>query len=198
MLASITPLGERSRNAHWLTTVVAYITGSTVTAGLLGGVLGAIGSVALAPFVTQRMALAVLAGAALLGVAFDSHAADLRLPTVHRQVDDSWMYRYRSWFYGIGFGAQLGIGVVTVVNSSMTYVVLVSELITASPTRGALIGTVFGLARSVVILTGRRIQNSEQLGAFHRRFAAWDSNSRLATYATQGVLGIIAIVAAVR
>jgi hypothetical protein len=198
MLASITPLGERSRNAHWPTTVVVYITGSTIAAGLVGGLLGLIGSVAIAPLLTLRTTFAVLAGAMLLGVAFDSRVAGLRLPTVHRQVDDAWLYRYRGWFYGAGFGAQFGIGVITVVNSSMTYVVLAAELLTASPARGALIGTVFGLARSVVILPGRRIQDSEQLGAFHLRLAAWDSNSRLAAYTTQGALGIIATVAAVR
>jgi uncharacterized membrane protein YagU involved in acid resistance len=198
MLASITPLGERGRNSRWVTTVVAYITGSTVAAGLLGGLLGVTGSVALASRVTPRTALAVLAILTLLGLAFDSRAAGLRLPTVHRQVDDAWMYRYRSWFYGAGFGAQLGIGVITIVNSSMTYVVLAAELLTVSPSRGALIGAVFGLARSVVILPGRRIQNPEQLSAFHRHLAAWNSNSRLAAYATQGALGIISAVAAVR
>jgi hypothetical protein len=198
MLASITPLGERSRNSRWATTVVAYIAGSTVAAALLGGLLGVIGAHVLAPYLMPRTAFAALAAAALVGVALDSQAVGLGLPTVHRQVDDSWLHRYRSWLYGAGFGAQLGIGFVTVVNSSLTYVVLLSELLAATPSGGALIGAVFGLARSAIILTGRRIQDPEQLGAFHRHLAAWDSKTRLATYATQGALGIIATVAAVR
>jgi len=157
-----------------------------------------IGAYTLAPHLTPRTAFAILAALALLGVVADSRVAGLRLPTVHRQVDDSWLYRYRGWFYGAGFGAQLGIGVVTVVNSSLMYVVLTSELLTASPSRGALIGACFGLARSGVILPVRRIQDSEQLGAFHRRLTAWDSNSRVATYATQCALGLIATMAAIR
>src|SRR5215469_10766493 len=119
MLSSITPLGERSRNSKWATTVVAYLIGSTVAAGLLGGLLGMIGSLALAPHLTPRTAFVTLAAAVLVGVAFDSRAAGLRLPTVHRQVDDAWLYRYRGWFYGAGFGAQLGIGFLTIVNSSL-------------------------------------------------------------------------------
>ena len=36
---------------------------------------------------------------------------------------NSWLGRYRSWVYGLGFGVQLGAGVTTVVVSSAVYVV---------------------------------------------------------------------------
>ncbi len=44
MLSSITPLGERTRNNRWSTTVGWYIAGSTL-GGLTFGVAGALGTV---------------------------------------------------------------------------------------------------------------------------------------------------------
>ena len=60
MLASINPLGERSRNQRYPMTVVAYIAGSTVAGAILGGALGFVG----APFAGREVApIATPAGA---------------------------------------------------------------------------------------------------------------------------------------
>src|SRR5437588_336686 len=45
MLASITPLGERGRHAHWAVTVSAFAIGATAAAIVLGALIGALGEV---------------------------------------------------------------------------------------------------------------------------------------------------------
>src|SRR5579885_1830575 len=111
MLASIHPLGERARQRRWGTTVAAYVAGSVGAATLLGGVLGGLG--ALLPLSPGPVAAVVVVLCAA-GLTFDLGVGGLRLPTVHRQVDKDLLYRYRGWVVGVGFGFQLGLGVVTI------------------------------------------------------------------------------------
>src|SRR5947209_18623871 len=113
MLASINPLGERARDRRWGVTVGAYVLTSTVAAAGLGALLGAAGTT-LRP--STHATAAVVVALTGLALAFDLGVAGLRLPTVHRQVDKDWVARYRGWVVGAGFGAQLGLGVVTIVN----------------------------------------------------------------------------------
>ena len=63
MLASITPLGERGRGRHWGATVAAYLAGSVVGGGALGGLLGLAGAAA-AGVRTQRQLLELHRGLA--------------------------------------------------------------------------------------------------------------------------------------
>ena len=50
MLSSVAPLGERGRSNRWIVTVVAYIRRTSIVVGaLLGGVLGAAGSLLRGP-----------------------------------------------------------------------------------------------------------------------------------------------------
>src|SRR4051794_16357363 len=103
MLTSISPLGERARGNRWSVTVAAYLLGSLLGGAALGALLGAVGELLLGP-------LPLIAA----GVCVAAAAADLAglLPRGSRQVDETWLNRYRGWVYGFGFGAQLGVGVV--------------------------------------------------------------------------------------
>ncbi|MGH2895067.1 MAG: hypothetical protein ACRDPM_17625, partial [Solirubrobacteraceae bacterium] len=117
MLASITPLCERSRGFSLGVTASAFAAGAVGAAALAGAAGGALGS--LAPKGTWRdgVALALLA----LALAVDASPARRRLPTTRRQVNEDWLTRYRGWVYGVAFGAQLGTGVVTIVTSAAVY-----------------------------------------------------------------------------
>src|SRR5438309_986675 len=137
MLSSITPLGERGRGASWSRTVVAYIFASGATAAAVGALLGTVGRMAPVSTAQAMVVLAVLAG---IGIALESKLGGLRLPTVHRQVDNAWLTTYRDWVYGAGFGAQLGAGVGTIVLSSAVYVLLAAEFLTRSPIEGLALG----------------------------------------------------------
>src|SRR4051812_15517882 len=114
MLASISPLGERARGSRWSLTVAAHVVGSAAGGALAGAVLGLAGSVL--PVSDRGRGWLVIA-LLVVAVAFEV-VPTLRLPTIHRQVDEGWLGRYRGWVYGVGYGFQLGLGAVTIVTTS--------------------------------------------------------------------------------
>ena len=192
MLASISPLVERTPGRLWWRTVASYVIGSVVGGTALGAGLGAIGRL-------HRLGgwlLAVTAVVALLAA-----VADLlgRVPSQHRQVDETWLTTYRDWVIGGGFGVQLGFGAVTIVTSASTYLAWWFELASGSPLWGAVIGASFGLARALPLFAMSGVHDA---GALRRRNAAivtaLPTARRIAIgaqFATAGLLGIAAIVA---
>jgi len=194
MLASINPLGERARDRRWSVTVIAYVVGSTLAASLLGALLGGVGTVLpLGPTPTAALVL-VLAAAAL---AFDLGLGGLRLPTVHRQVDKDWLGRYRGWVVGGGFGVQLGLGVVTIVNTAAVYLTLALAVLTGSAVAGAVVAATFGLVRALVILVVAPVRRPDQLRTALRHVQAWRPLSERIAIAVQAAVlvsaGVVAI-----
>ena len=184
MLASIHPLGERARDRRWGTTVSAYLLASTLAATLLGGLLGGLGS--LLPLGPGSTA-ALVVGLCALALAFDLGLGGLQLPTIHRQVDKDWLDRYRGWVVGVGFGFQLGLGVVTIVNTAAVYLALALAALTGSVAGGALVGATFGLVRALVILVVAPVRRPDQLRAALRRVNAWRPLSQRIGIAVQGL-----------
>src|SRR6266550_2584035 len=120
MLTSITPLGERSRGFSWWLTASAFGVGATATATATGALLGVLGSL---PSLGDHARGALAAAAIAVALAFDAAPSALRLPGSRRQVNEDWLGTYRGWIYGVGFGAQLGIGVVTIVTTAAVYAI---------------------------------------------------------------------------
>ncbi|MBV8734994.1 MAG: hypothetical protein JO321_08625 [Solirubrobacterales bacterium] len=194
MLASITPLGERARRSNWTTTTVFYLLGAT-SAGAAGGVLaGLVGSLVFGD-VTIGVRLAVVAAALAVGLV--AEVARGAVPGPRRQVNEQWLDRYRGWVYGLGFGAQLGAGVTTVVVSSAVYAVWLAALASAHPLTGLAIGTTAGGLRGATVLAGASVTGPQSLMAFHERMGALESPVRLAGLAAQIALAGLALVAAV-
>ena len=189
MLASINPLGERARERRWGVTVAAYLLGSTAAAALFGAVLGALGHAL--PLRAGPTALLVVMLTAL-ALAVDLGVGGLRLPTVHRQVDKDWLGRYRGWVVGAGFGVQLGLGVVTIVNTASVYLMLALALLTGSVAAGALVGATFGLVRGLVILVVARVRRPDQLRIALRRVNAWRPLSERVGIAVQALVLVAA------
>jgi hypothetical protein len=177
MLTSISPLGERARGNRWALTVTAYLVGSTLGGVTIGGLLGLAGS----PW--------HVTGFAAAGVCVVAAALDLigRRPTLHRQVDEDWLSRYRGWVYGGGYGFQLGLGVVTIITSASTYAMLALCLLSSSVLAGALIGGAFGLVRALPLLGLRDASTPAQLRDVAMRL---EQLSRAAGRATVVALGI--------
>jgi len=192
MLASINPLGERARNRRWGTTVSAYLAGSLLGGGSLGALLGFIGARLGDLTAASPGTIAVLVAAACtMGLAFDLHLGGLRLPTVHRQVNKDWLDRYRGWVYGLGFGFQLGLGVVTVVNTAAIYLTFVLALLSGSAAAGLVIGATFGFVRGFVILGVRRAHRPEQLARTLRRLQSFAPASRGIGVGLQALAGVV-------
>ncbi len=163
MLASITPLGERSRGFSWGVTASAFAVGA-VGAGAAGGALGgALGS--LAPGGTWRMATGLTVLVAAIG--FDATPLRRRLPTSRRQVNEDWMGRYRGWVYGVAFGAQLGAGLATVVTSAAIYAAALGAVLCGTVAAGAAVGAAFGLTRALSLLPARMARDGDGLMRLH-------------------------------
>jgi hypothetical protein len=162
MLASITPLGERARGNTFVVTAVAYALASTAAATAFGLLLGWLGAVILFGVGTSAR-LGVLAVAAIVAAVVDRARA--RVPSWPRQVNEDWLGEYRGWVYGIGFGVQLGLGVVTIVTTASVYVTWTAALLSASAGLGAAVGAAFGLARALPVLAGARVRTPAAIGA---------------------------------
>ena len=168
MLSSISPVGERGRGQRWAVTVTAYLVGSVSGGATIGLVMGWIGSLTRG-VLPRPTALALLAIAAAAAVVVDSRR---RAFGWHRQVDETWLTRYRGWVYGLGFGFQLGLGVVTIVSSASLYVMLAAALLAQSVASGVAIGAVYGLVRALPLLATWRVRTLTALQLALRRLDA--------------------------
>jgi len=194
MLSSITPLGERGRGSRWAVTATAYLLGSVLggaslglllgAAGdLLAGVANALGGSAVAPGGSVALALAALV--CLIAAASDLRLGGWSLPSWQRQVDEDWLARYRGWVYGLGYGVQLGLGVVTIVTSAATYAVFAFALLAGSWPVGPVLGSVFGLVRALPVLGLARLRDFAQLRALLARVERWSPRAGRAAVAAE-------------
>jgi sulfite exporter TauE/SafE len=187
MLTSITPLGERGRDRRWRTTASWYGLGSVLGGALMGAFAGLLALALGASGPASKVLTFVAAGVCLVAAAWD--ASGRRPPSWKRQVDETWLGRYRGWVIGGGFGAQLGFGVATIVSSAAVYAALLLAVLTTSFWAALVIGAAFGLARAVPLLSVRRILTNEALASLHRRVSIL---APLAGRITVGVLGLAA------
>ncbi|HET6866231.1 MAG TPA: hypothetical protein VFH80_09915 [Solirubrobacteraceae bacterium] len=187
MLASITPLGERGRRSHWGITVSAFLVGATAAGAGAGALLGALGSIVL----PAPSPLVVLAVAIAVAVVLDGLPGGI--PGPRRQVDERWLDHYRGWVYGAGYGAQLGVGVTTIVSSAATYVALLAAFLTASAGAGALILGCYGAVRGLTPLSAAGVRSQRQLLEFHRALSRWRGWARWGAVAAQAGMFVLAL-----
>ena len=154
------------------------MTGSLIGGLALGISLGALG--ALFPIGAQ-LRVSLLIVLTFAAAQLDSGQVRVVLPTPRRQVSDAWLVRYRSWVYGIGFGLQLGLGVVTIVETWAMYLVLMSEALSGSLIFGAVLGLTFAFTRSLPILLVGRVRSTNQLSGIYGHLKRTEALSRVST-----------------
>ena len=199
MLASIHPLGERARGRRWGITVSSFIAGAGAAGATAGGLLGLAGAtVRDHAGLPLGLVVAIVVAAGVAGIALDLGVAGLRLPTVHRQVNEDWLNRYRGGVYGFGFGFQLGLGVATIVTTATVYLTFVLAFLAGSAWAGLAIGAAFGLVRGASLLVAAGVETPRELSALHRRLQRWAPLSRRLTVATQLAVVAVSLVAVVR
>jgi MFS family permease len=171
MLSSITPFGERSRGHRYAVTATWFVVGA-----LVGGITLGAGTAVLSLVVSGLGVPSNPVAVSLIAAAFASAAAALdsglfgdRLPVVRRQVDEGWLSRYRPWFYGAGFGWQIGVGVVTYVMTAAVFLLVVLGALTGRPLAAVALGALFGLARGLTVLLTSRARTPERLRSLHLR-----------------------------
>lgn len=191
MLSSITPLTESGRgNRYWIT--VGWFILGTLFGGATLGLVAAGGALLVSALgLSLEAALAAGVVGALITLASDLGPGGWRLPSNPRQVNRTWLDRYRSWVYGLGFGWQLGVGVATFVMSATVYLMVVLTALTGRPTFAFLTVMGFGFVRGLAIIPGARVKTSADLMTLHRTIERFRPHSRAVAVATQiAVLGI--------
>jgi hypothetical protein len=170
MLSSITPFGERSRGHRYGATATWFILGSVVGGLCLGGASAILAlGVSGAGLHDRPAAVSVIVAAfALAAASVDAGAFGERLPLIRRQVDDAWLSRYRPWFYGAGFGWQIGVGVATYVMTAAVFLIIAVAALTADPRAAVALGGLFGLARGLTVLLTSRAHTPQALRELHR------------------------------
>lgn len=202
MLSSINPLGERARNSRWAITAPAYVLGHLIGGlglGTLAWILGApiraairaiwqnlaVGGPSAVAGGHMLIATGIVALGALIAALLD---ATRNVPSFRRQVNEDWLIRYRGWVYGLGFGVQLGFGVVTTVTTSSVYLLIGICMISPGLALGLLLGAVFGLTRALPLFAVVNAETPAALARVHRSLAAWERSSLRLTVVLMSVI----------
>ena len=156
MLSTITPLTERARGHRYGLTVAWFALGALAGGAALGVMAAVLALLVHVVGLSATAALATGAVFAVVGLAADLHVAGVRLPTHPRQVNETWLGRYRRWIYAAGFGVQIGSGLATYVMTAAVYLTIVLAALTGSPIAALGIGMLFGAVRGLAVLAGRR------------------------------------------
>jgi hypothetical protein len=165
------------------TTVIALVGGDRdgVAVFSLSGWPGGLGGL---PEVGAWLPLLVLIAAAFLDL------VGLTPPGPRRQVDEDWLGRYRDWVTGLGYGAQLGVGFATIVPSWGIWALLVTAACIGVP--GAILfGAGFGVGRSLLLFSTRRVDSTSALAGLMLRFSGAESSARRVALAGYGVVILI-------
>lgn len=187
MLSSINPVGEGSRSQRWSVTVVAFTIGSVVGGAATGAVAGGLGLLLDVPTRAALVVLAIATALALLG--------DLVGPTppsLERQVDRTWMTRYRGWVYGLGYGVQLGCGLATYISSWATWLLVVALVLVGDLSTAVAIGALHGLVRAVSLWTTAGLTDVGAIRDHHRFLHRIHPLVRRAAHATLALLVVVA------
>jgi sulfite exporter TauE/SafE len=187
MLSSINPLGERARGQRFWLTSTWYVLGSLMGGMAIGAVSALIGS--RLPDGGWRLAASI--AVLIAGVVLE--LTDRVPPSLHRQVDEDWLTRYRGWVYGFGFGAQLGVGVATIVTSASVYATIAVAALSGSVWTGAIIGAVFGLVRSLPILMVAQVDDPATLRRVMRRVQDQLTMARWSVVGSQGLMILLLV-----
>ena len=183
MLASINPLGERSRNTRFSPSRSSPTwSGRSPRRRCSEARSGSHGAAARQVVAWSAAGAAVAGGG---GCDKRGRAAPrrrrrrgLRLPTESdaRSTRTSWPDPYHGWVYGLVFGFQLGLGVVTIVTTAFTYVTFLATFLAGSLAAGALIGGTYGAVRAATILGGSTVDSPERLARMHERLRRWEAS----------------------
>jgi hypothetical protein len=192
MLSTITPVTEASRERRYALTVAWFLLGAVIGGATLGVLAAALSAGVAAVDISATASLALLGVLALAAAAFDARSFGLTLPGHGRQVNESWLTRYRSWVYGVGFGWQIGVGLATYIVTAAVYLTVVAAALTASWPVAFAICVVFGLVRGLAIFIGVRLDTQARLVEFHRRFEAAREPSRRITIGAVVAVGVVA------
>ncbi|MDQ3957270.1 MAG: hypothetical protein M3273_02990 [Actinomycetota bacterium] len=150
MAETITPAVHGGRRSPYLAASALHIAGATLSAALLGAVLGGLGAALSAPWDTVTP-LAV-AAVALLYLAREALGVPVPLPDRKRQVPEWWRTFFSPAVAAFLYGAGLGVGFLTYLSFGTFAAVTAGALAAGDPLTGILVCTPFGFGRGAAVL----------------------------------------------
>lgn len=192
MIETISPVVHGGRNRRYYLAVMLHVVGATLSAALLGLLLGGLGRVLGAPWGSGGL-WALVAVAGLYAV---REMGDLKipLPDLDRQVPDWWRTFYSHNVAAFLYGLGLGIGFVTYLSFGTLVAVAAGALVAGDPAVGAALMGAFGLARGLSVLIVARTQPTAALDVLEagpvRRRAALMNGATLSLVALLALLEI--------
>ena len=189
MLSTITPVSERSRQHRYLATASWFVLGAVVGGACLGAGAALLALLVHLSGMSVGARVVVAVGGALVAVASDVDLFGFHLPRRPRQVDETWLGRYRPWVYGAGFGWQIGTGLATYVMTAAVYLVVLLAALTARPVEAFAVCVLFGLTRGLAVFVSARATSPAALRGIHRRLEALEPASRVAALTAESAAG---------
>lgn len=193
MISTITPLSERARGHRFVVTAGWFVAGSVLGGATLGLVAAGGALVVRWADVGTSVRAALVVTGALVTMASDLHIGGRSLPNHPRQVDETWLGKYRPWVYAGGYGVQIGVGVATYVMTAGVYLLVVVGMLSADPRFALSLGAVFGLMRGLLIFTAARAVTQDRLRRLHRNVDRYEPVSRVVALVGQGAVAVAAL-----
>jgi len=145
MVETLTPAGCGSRQRHRFA-LALFALGAILAAGALGAVLGLAGSA-----LDAERALAVVGALALVAAAREAGLLRIPVPELRRQVPERWRREWPLGGWSFGYGAGLGVGVLTHQTVWTFWVAAAGALALGDPLVSALCLAPFGLGRALMV-----------------------------------------------
>jgi hypothetical protein len=153
MVETITPVVHGgSRRRYWLS-VALHALGATLSAALIGALLGGVGALAGAPW--GRAGLVAVAVVAVVYAAREGLRLPIPLPDRHAQVPDWWRTFYSPGVAAFLYGAGLGAGFFTFLSFGTYVAVVAGAVASGSPVIGAALCIPFGVMRGLSVTVSR-------------------------------------------
>lgn len=150
MVETITPAGCGSRHRQ-RTAIALFAAGAVAAAAALGVLLGLLG----APL-DRTAALAAAAALALVGALRELGVLGLPLPQLARQVPERWRRELPLPLWSAGYGAALGLGLLTHQAVATFWVAAAGALALGDPAAAAACLGCFGLGRALMVILPAR------------------------------------------
>ncbi len=193
MLSTITPLAERARGHHYWVSAAWFALGATLGGATLGVYMQVVSWACHRSPIPSDLRVGAALVIAAVCIAADARIGGFELPDHPRQVDQTWVDRYRPWVYAGGFGWQIGTGLCTYVMTNAVYTVALVGAVVLAPWQALAVGVAFGATRGATILIGARVTTPQRLRGVHRRLAASDVASLTVTMAAQLVFIVVCV-----
>lgn len=192
MLTSINPLAERGRGHLYAVTAAWFMVGA-VSGGLtLGAGAALLAAVIHAMGLSLAVRLSLVAVAAVLSALGDAGAFGVTFPILRRQVNERWLDQFRGWFYGVGFGWQIGVGFATYVMSAAVILTVVLGALSGSPVGALCLGILFGAVRGAGVLLSAGATTQTSLRQLLRRLDAIEEPVRLMVMSLEAAVACVA------